>query len=195
LEETVIGSVAGMFVAFVIFPSSTRSTVELSLARWYDALGQLLDAISAGEGRYRLIELSNKLDETYRDLTVAARPLGSPWSLVTRPGPIRQTLAVFLASSYWARIFARDFSATENRDEPEIERAIGEAKKALQRAQAKGAQCFSTKRPSHVATGTTLPAPGQGVARGADMVAHLLNRLYPAETEQPKGLAKQTAKQ
>jgi uncharacterized membrane protein YccC len=196
LEETVIGSVAGMFVAFVIFPASTRSTVELALARWYDSLGQLLDAVSAGESRYRLIELSNRLDETYRDLTVAARPLGSPWSLVTRPGPIRQTLAVFLASSYWARIFARDFSSTENRDDPEIARAIGEAQRALHKAAAKGAQCFSARRPSHVAPGTTSPAPGQGVARGADMVANLLHRLYPAEPEGATQQApKQTAKQ
>ena len=186
LEETVIGSIAGMFVAFVIFPSSTRSTVELALARWYDALGQLLDAVDGGESRYRLIELSNRLDEAYRDLTVAARPLGSAWSLVTRPGPIRQTLAVFLASSYWARILARDFANLENRDDPEIRRAIDDARRALAKAAAKKAECFSTKTPRHAAANSGLPAPGQGVAHGADMVANLLNRLYPAAADKQK---------
>ena len=186
LEETVIGSVAGMFVAFVIFPSSTRSTVELALARWYDALGQLLEAVNAGESRYRLIGLSNRLDEAYRDLTVAARPLGSPWSLVTRPGPIRQTLALFLASSYWARILARDFSNAENRDDPEIRRAVDDARRALEKAAARGAQCFSIKTSRHAAAGANLPAPGQGVAHGADMVANLLNRLYPPAADKQK---------
>lgn len=190
LEETVIGSVAGLFVAFVIFPSSTRSTVELALARWYDSLGQVLDAVSAGEGRYRLIELSNKLDESYRDLTVAARPLGSPWSLVTRPGPIRQTLAVFLAASYWARVLARDFSNAENKDDPQIAKAVEEARQALRRAEAKGAECFAGKRPNHMAAGHTSSAPGQGAARGADMVAALLDRLYAAD---PESGSKQTA--
>ncbi len=186
LEETVIGSVAGMFVAFVIFPSSTRSTVELALARWYDALGQLLEAVSNGEERYKLIELSNRLDEAYRDLTVAARPLGSAWSLVTRPGPIRQTLAVFLASSYWARTLARDFANTENRDTSEIRRAIDEARRALEKAAVRKADCFSNKMSGHVAAGTHLAAPGQGVAHGADMVANLLNRLYPAAADTQK---------
>lgn len=186
LEETVIGSVAGMFVAFVIFPSSTRSTVELALARWYDALGQLLDAVEAGETRYRLIELSNRLDEAYRDLTIAARPLGSAWSLVTRPGPIRQTLALFLASSYWARILARDFSNAENRGDPEIRRAIDEARQALDKVATRKAECFSAKTPRHAAAGSNLQAPGQGVAHGADMVANLLNRLYPAATDKQK---------
>lgn len=186
LEETVIGSVAGMFVAFVIFPSSTRSTVELVLARWYDALGQLLDAIKDGESRYRLIELSNRLDEAYRDLTNAARPLGSAWSLVTRPGPIRQVLALFLASSYWARILARDFANAENRDDPEIRRAIDNARQALEKAAVRKADCFSAKTPRHAAVGTNLPPPGQGVAHGADMVANLLNRLYPAATDKQK---------
>lgn len=186
LEETVIGSMAGMFVAFVIFPSSTRSTVELALARWYDALGQLLDAVKAGENRYRLIELSNRLDEAYRDLTIAARPLGSAWSLVTRPGPIRQTLALFLASSYWARILARDFANAENRDDPETRRAIDEARQALERAAVRKAECFSVKTQRHAAAGNNLPAPGQGVAHGADMVANLLNRLYPAATDKQK---------
>ncbi len=186
LEETVIGSVAGMFVAFVIFPSSTRSTVELALARWYDALGQLLDAVSSGEGRYRLIELSNRLDEAYRDLTVAARPLGSAWSLVTRPGPIRQTLAVFLASSYWARILARDFANAESQDTPEVRRAIDGARRALEKAAARGAECFSSRTPRHAAVGTNPAAPGQGVAHGADMVANLLTRLYPAAADKQK---------
>ncbi|TNM65004.1 FUSC family protein [Aliirhizobium smilacinae] len=186
LEETVIGSVAGMFVAFVIFPSSTRSTVELALARWYDALGQVLDGVSGGESRYRLIELSNRLDEAYRDLTVAARPLGSAWSLVTRLGPIRQTLAVFLASSYWARILARDFSNTENRDDPKIRRAIDDARLALGKAAARGAECFSSKTPRHATAGANLAAPGEGVAHGADMVANLLNRLYPPAADKQK---------
>lgn len=186
LEETVIGSIAGMFVAFVIFPSSTRSTVELALARWYDALGQLLEAVDKGESRYRLIELSNRLDEAYRDLTVAARPLGSAWSLVTRPGPIRQTLAIFLAASYWARILVRDFANAENREDPEMRRALDNARQVLEEAAARKADCFSSKTPRNAAINGSLPAPGQGVAHGADMVANLLNRLYPPAADEQK---------
>ncbi|SFB42907.1 Uncharacterized membrane protein YccC [Rhizobium sp. NFR07] len=187
VEETMIGALAGIFVAFVIFPASTRSTVELALARWYDNLGQLLDAVREGEGRYRLIELANRLDAAYRDLTVAARPLGSAWSLVTRPGPIRQTLAVFLATSYWARILARDFADAAKPADAELLRAIDEARTALDKAAARGADCFSSKRPRHAATAAAmLPASQESAALGADMVANLLNRLYPAAADGPK---------
>lgn len=187
VEETLIGAVAGIFVAFVIFPSSTRSTVELALARWYDSLGLLLDAVRAGEGRYRLIELASRVDSAYRDLTVAARPLGSAWSMVTRPGPIRQTLAVFLATSYWARILARDFADTAKPADAELLRAIDEARAALDKAAARGADCFSTTKPRHAATGAAaLPASPESAALGADMVANLLNRLYPATSDGPR---------
>jgi uncharacterized membrane protein YccC len=187
VEETVIGAVAGIFVAFVIFPSSTRSTVELALARWYDSLAQLLDAVRAGEGRYKLVELANALDTAYRDLTVAARPLGSAWSLVTRPGPIRQTLAVFLAASYWARVFARDFADAKDPADPAILKAVDEAKTALDMAAARGADCFSAKRPRHTASSAAnLPEARESVALGADMVANLLNRLYPSGPEAGK---------
>jgi hypothetical protein len=180
VEETMIGAVAGTFVAFVVFPASTRSNVDLALARWYDALGQLLDAARDGESRYRVIELSSRLDAAYRELTVAARPLGSAWSLVTRPGPIRQTLAMFLATSYWARIFAHDFAEAKKPLDPEVLMAIEEARAALSKAAARGSDCFATRKPRPVMAGNAAPAFRQGVGMGADRVANLLNRLYPA---------------
>ncbi len=183
LEETLVGALAGAFVAFVIFPASTRSTVELALARWYDALGLLLDAVREGAGGYRLVELSNRLDASYRDLTVAARPLGSAWSLVTRPGPVRQTLAVFLAASYWARILARGAADAGNPRDPEITKAIDAAGYALDRARKGGADCFSAARRPHAAARSVLPSSGDGAVLGADMVANLLDRLYPPASE------------
>ncbi|MGO6906477.1 FUSC family protein, partial [Rhizobium ruizarguesonis] len=107
IGETVIGAVAGTAVAFLVFPARTRGALDAALARWFQALEDLLNAIGEGKSGFELIALSQKIDACYRDVTVAAKPLGSSWSVVTRPGQIRQTLAIFLSCTYWARILAK----------------------------------------------------------------------------------------
>jgi uncharacterized membrane protein YccC len=111
LEETLIGSIAGAAVAFFVFPTRTRTTLDATVATWCNELIGLMQAARDGASGLVLLARSQALDRAYRDLAAAAKPLGLPWQLVTRPGHVRQTLAIFLACTYWARVFARRVGA------------------------------------------------------------------------------------
>jgi uncharacterized membrane protein YccC len=178
LEETLIGALAGTFVAFVVLPASTRSSVELALLRWYDVLRQMLAAAEGGKGRLELVEMSRRLDAAYRDLTLAAKPLGTSWSMVTKPGQIRQTLAIFLASTYWARIFASNASASHQPPDAEVLASIKEASEILERVSGRGAECFVISRDVRRTDGRHLPIFRQGSRLGIEMCGNLLDRLY-----------------
>jgi uncharacterized membrane protein YccC len=178
LEETLIGALAGTFVAFVVLPASTRSSVERALLRWYDVLRQMLAAAEGGKGRLELIEMSRRLDAAYRELTLAAKPLGTSWSMVTKPGQIRQTLAVFLASTYWARIFASNLSTSPQPPDAEVLASIEETSETLDRVSARGAECFMVLRDVRRTDGRHLPIFRQGSRLGIEMIGNLLDRLY-----------------
>jgi uncharacterized membrane protein YccC len=175
LEETLIGAVAGTFAAFVVLPASTRAVLDQALTRWYDALRKLLDAADQGKDRLELIELSRKLDAAYKDLTLAAKPLGASWSVVTRPGQIRQTLAIFLAATYWARIFASN--ATSTPAEGDLAQAIASTRRLLEAEQARGAACFLAGKQSRRPGGCYLPITSDGSRLGVVMIGNLLARL------------------
>ncbi|RWX75657.1 FUSC family protein [Neorhizobium lilium] len=177
LEETLIGALAGTFAAFVVLPASTRAVLDEALARWYDGLRQLLDAADEGRGRLELIELSRKLDAAYKDLTLAAKPLGASWSVVTRPGQIRQTLAIFMASTYWARIFANT-TASISADNAVTE-AISSARQALEAVAPRGSDCFLQRRDERRTGSRYLPISEDGSRLGLVMIGNLLDRLYP----------------
>lgn len=178
VEETLIGAAAGTIVSFLVFPASTRSTLDAALDRWYSALRAVLVAARDGQGGFRMVELSSQLDAAYREVTTAARPFGTSWSVVTKPGKIRQTLAIFLASTYWARTFARSH-AIAGESSAEMAAAVETALVKLDAAKARRSECFfaaTQERPQH---SRHLPVFRDGARLGADMVATMLDRLYP----------------
>jgi uncharacterized membrane protein YccC len=177
IEETMIGAAAGTAVAFLVFPAKTRGVLDIAIEKWFSALRELLSAFSGGEPRYALITLSQKLDAAYRDLTTAARPLGSSWSVVTRPGRIRQTLAIFLAATYWARLAAKNYDATEKDAETGqlVERDLSQ----LEAVTGRGSECFFIDHKNFNVTGRFLPLSNGGSRLGIEMIGSTLQRLYP----------------
>ncbi|MGK6313565.1 FUSC family protein [Neorhizobium sp. DT-125] len=180
IEETLIGAIAGTVVAFLVFPAPTRSTLDQALGRWFDGLRQLLAAVKEGKGGFEVIELSRKLDAAYREVTVAARPLGTSWSVVTRPGHVRQTLAIFLGATYWARIFARNAVEAGRKPEGEVLAALEETLQNIDALAPRGSECFSVKRDLGRAAGRHLPIFKHGTRIGVEMIGSMLSRLYPA---------------
>jgi uncharacterized membrane protein YccC len=176
IEETVLGAAAGTLVAFLVFPARTRGALDVAVQKWFAALHALLTGASDGKPKNVLIVLSQKLDAAYRDLTAAARPLGSTWSVVTRPGHIRQTLAIFLAATYWARIMAKnhDPSAKDADARHLIEADLTRAAAAKRRS-----ECFFVNRKTSGTTGRHLPVSSAGSRLGVEMIGSTLDRLYP----------------
>ncbi|WP_221152810.1 FUSC family protein [Rhizobium binae] len=177
IEETMIGAAAGTAVAFVVFPTRTRSALDSALARWFQALRDLLGALGEGKRGFELMALSQKIDACYRDVTVAARPLGSPWSVVTRPGQIRQTLAIFLSCTYWARILAKSYEAPAADDN--LNRLIAADLALIDNAAPRGSSCFLIRRKPSRTTGRHLPLSREGARLGLEMIGSALERLYP----------------
>ncbi|MEI1251487.1 FUSC family protein [Rhizobium aouanii] len=177
IGETLIGAVAGTAVAFLVFPARTRGALDAALARWFQALDELLSAIGEGKSGFALIALSQKIDACYRDVTVAAKPLGSSWSVVTRPGQIRQTLAIFLSCTYWARILAKSSTAPAEADE--LKRLIASDLALMKDAAPRGSTCFFIERKASRTTGRHLPLSREGARLGLEMIGSALERLYP----------------
>ncbi|ACE91366.1 FUSC family protein [Rhizobium phaseoli] len=177
IGETMIGAAAGTAVAFIVFPTRTRGALDSALARWFQALRDLLGALGDGKSGLELMALSQKIDACYRDVTVAARPLGSSWSVVTRPGQIRQTLAIFLSCTYWARILAKSYQAPAADDN--LNRLIAADLALIDDAAPRGSSCFLIKRKASRTTGRHLPLSREGARLGLEMIGSALERLYP----------------
>ncbi|QAS78348.1 FUSC family protein [Rhizobium acidisoli] len=177
IGETMIGAAAGTAVAFIVFPTRTRGALDSALARWFQALRDLLGALGEGKSGFELMALSQKIDACYRDVTVAARPLGSSWSVVTRPGQIRQTLAIFLSCTYWARILAKNYEVPAAADI--LNRLIAADLALIDNAAQRGSSCFLIKRKASRTTGRHLPLSREGARLGLEMIGSALERLYP----------------
>ncbi|WP_170964948.1 MULTISPECIES: FUSC family protein [unclassified Rhizobium] len=177
IGETMIGAAAGTAVAFIVFPTRTRGALDSALARWFQVLRDLLGALGEGKSGFELMALSQKIDACYRDVTVAARPLGSSWSVVTRPGQIRQTLAIFLSCTYWARILAKSYEAPAADDN--LNRLIAADLALIDDAAPRGSSCFLIKRKASRTTGRHLPVSREGARLGLEMIGSALERLYP----------------
>jgi len=181
LEETVIGAVAGTLVAFLVLPARTRGTLDTALAKWFETLKELLSAVSDKKSQPELIVISQKVDACYRDITLAARPLGSTWSIVTRPGQIRQTLAIFLSVTYWSRVLARNHTADAVDDD--LKRRIAADIGMLDTVAPRGSECFLITRKQIRPTGRHLPLWREGARLAVEMIGSTLERLYPTETQ------------
>jgi len=179
IGETIIGAMAGAVVAFLVFPAKTRGALDVALLKWFDALRALLNAAGGNGPGLELIRLSQSLDAAYRDVTTAAKPLGSSWNLVRKPGHIRQTLAIFMACTYWARVFARNVAFSRDDPDGEIRRNISENLLRLNMVAPKGSDCFFVDRKTLRSAGRHLPLSRGGLRLGVEMVGSMLDRLYP----------------
>lgn len=180
LEETLIGSIAGAAVAFVVFPTKTRTTLDAAIRNWCDMLIELLDEAKSGATGRALINRSQALDRAYKDLAAAARPLGVSWQLVTRPGHVRQTLAVFMGCTYWARIFARQMSegdAASDRGADLMER-IDDYLALTRKIRERGAENFYRSEGVGGPVERHLPISKGDARLGLDMIAVSLERLH-----------------
>ncbi|MBO9194410.1 FUSC family protein [Rhizobium sp. 16-449-1b] len=177
VEETALGAAVGTLVAFVVFPARTRGALDLVLDKWFAALDALLKATAAGEPRHRLIDLSQTLDAAYKDLATTARPLGSSWSVVTKPGQVRQTLAIFLAATYWARMMAKNREASITSDDARQLIETGLAR--VTSASARRSECFFVDRKIPVSSARHHPHASKGWRQGLEMIGLTLERLYP----------------
>jgi hypothetical protein len=126
LGETVIGALAGVLTAFVIFPARASLTAGAALDKYLGALADLLAAAGRrahGEPEpQHLLARSRLLDRAYTELAAAVRPLGGPWSAVTRFGEVRERLLLLTGCAHWGRVLARSLRPGEPLPPASLER-------------------------------------------------------------------------
>nr|WP_280923367.1 FUSC family protein [Rhizobium halophytocola] len=180
VEETVIGTLAGMLVSATVFPTRSRVPLEAAVAGYYAALRALLEALGGRAAPAATMRrLAQDLDQAYGGLVDAARPIGTPWQVVTRPGKVRQTLSLFLATTYWARLAARQGPLNDGApDAMTTDKLLAR----LDDLQARKAECFYIDRDR------SASAPLRGVSsfpRAPDDTLSALDatmaRLYPED--------------
>ncbi|SER46383.1 FUSC family protein [Rhizobium sp. NFR03] len=197
LEETVIGSLAGLAVAFLVFPARTETLAGDALQRWCTALRRVLTDAAEGRSGFDLIHRSQVLERAYAELSSIVRPLGSSWQLVTRPGVVRQTLMTLMTATYWARTFAGGLAADPSRQgsvlhlvgapateggglrSEQMVPLVAEALAAIDRIEAKGGALFLTKRHPLPRKRRHFRLSRQSSLVGLEMVALTLSRLEP----------------
>lgn len=173
-----IGSIAGAAVAFVVFPTRTRTTLDAAVATWCDELKGLLQAARDGASGLVLITRSQALDRAYRDLAAAAKPLGLPWQLVTRPGHVRQALAIFMACTYWARVFARRVGTDAALEGTDFKADIDANLALVQTVRDKASAYFYQVGRIGAPVDRHLPISKDDAELGLEMIGVSLNRLH-----------------
>jgi len=105
LEETVVGALAGVVVALVVAPLSTRDTVRSARDELLTSLGDVLDGVACyAEGtRVDLDALSRGLDESARRLLLVAKPLTRPMVVGNSSPRTRHRLGLYVAGVAQAR--------------------------------------------------------------------------------------------
>ena len=139
LEETAVGAAAGILVALLVAPLSTRDTVRSARDGVLACLADLLDAVAGyAEGtRVDLDALTRALDDRTRGLLLVARPLTRPLVVGNSSPRSRRRLGLYTSAVAQARALVVHVQTRPLADPAvvaEASRALAEAARALTRA-------------------------------------------------------------
>ena len=141
LEETAVGAVAGVLVAVVVTPLSTRDTVRAAGSALLDALGDLLRGAAATlqpeDTRPDLDALSRGLDDCARRMQLVTRPMTRPLVWRNQSQHTLHRLGLYTSTSVYARhlvVAMRRHVACDPAAAAEVCRALADACSALSEA-------------------------------------------------------------
>ncbi|GGE24219.1 FUSC family protein [Aureimonas endophytica] len=197
LEETLIGTLAGVFIAFAVFPQKTTAATDKAADAFFSALDRVLGAAAAaidkGRAGANILALSRHVDRRQADLAAAARPLGSNWQIVRRPGTVRRLLLRFMAVTYWTRSFAKALAASELDAERAETLKLAIAALRAQIADARETKIhFLDGGDMAAAKAAPLPRFAEVTARAddplfaLDVLSRLIARLVPPAAQRPR---------
>ncbi|MGN6332054.1 MAG: FUSC family protein [Motilibacteraceae bacterium] len=134
LEETAVGAVAGIAVALLVAPLSTRDTARTAERALLESLAELLDGVAdtvAGHGEPRDLDaLSRGLDDRARRLELVSRPLTRPLVWGNQSQQTRHRLGLYLSTAVYARglvVAVRRAHGTVSTAVPDTARALAAA--------------------------------------------------------------------
>jgi hypothetical protein len=197
LQETVVGSVAGTLVAFLVFPARASRGAAIALDKYLQALGDLVATArrrAHGEKEpLHLLGRSRALDRSYVDLANAVRPLGGPWGVVTRFGGVRERLLLLAGCAHWARVLARSLRPGEAHPDEilaHIDKLAEDVKTRIAKVDAVKETFFERPETPDSTTPAAAPQPLTAITENEDpvfslgVIAVLLDRATPDGTAQ-----------
>jgi len=190
LEETVIGSIAGTAVAFLVFPTRTGANAAAALDKF---LAALRDLVAAAQSRARrepeplhLLARSRLLDKSFTELAAAVRPIGGPWGAVTRFGEVRERLLILSGVVHWGRVLARSLPAEPKLNEEQVARLLALGDELGRRIDAASAvRDVFFERHEGEESGSLAPRPPLPITEETDpvlameVISTLLGRVTP----------------
>ncbi|MGH3423849.1 MAG: FUSC family protein, partial [Nocardioidaceae bacterium] len=120
LEETVIGAVAGIAVALLFTPLSTRDTISATQSRLLTDLADLLET-AAGTAAGGLDAAMRGVDNRLRQLLQAVAPLSHPLVWDASPGATRHRLTLYGSCVRTTRSLAATLRHDPARQDPALE--------------------------------------------------------------------------
>ncbi len=168
LSETLIGALCGIAAAFLIFPVRTGGAVDAAMGDFLDALDELMAAAcDEKKSADAITGAALKLDHKYGALAAAVRPLGGPWSVVTKFGSVRTKLLLLVSCAHWARVLASAMADGEATDEERdmLAKLAAVAIEKTERLRMAGAEWFA-------AGDTPEPVPHKDPAPSAGTLKH-----------------------
>ncbi|MCW2818629.1 MAG: hypothetical protein JWR42_1416 [Marmoricola sp.] len=139
VEETAVGAAAGIVVALLVSPLSTRDTVRSARDGVLEGLADLLDAVGTyAEGtRVDLDALTRSLDDRTRGLLLVARPLTRPLVVGNHSPTTRRRLGLYTSAVSHARALVVHVQSRPVEDPAvvaEAGHALAEAARSLARS-------------------------------------------------------------
>jgi len=186
LGETAVGAVAGIGVALLFAPLSTRDTVRSARDAMLDSMATLLDSVAScleGAPDHVLDAQVRRLDDDARRLTLVARPLTRQvgWGSTSPRTARRLGLYVAAVSQCRALVVAlQRRPATAPEASADAARALARAVRALA-GQPPGSAVPDAEEP--LATGEHVLLAAPGAAAHADPVIRHLHHLAATLTQ------------
>lgn len=111
LEETAAGAAIGTTVAYLVLPTSTRSTVGRNARTVLTGVGELIchavDSVLGDADGARLVGEARKLGNDTRTLRTSAKPLTDGLAGIAGRSGVRHGIRVLLACDHYVRGLAR----------------------------------------------------------------------------------------
>jgi uncharacterized membrane protein YccC len=195
LEETGIGAAAGIVVALIVTPLSTRDTVRSARDNLLTELADLLDVLArrweSGERAGDLDARSRSIDNRVRELLMVARPLTRPLIGGNNSRRSRHRLGLYAATAAPARALV---VAVRGRPGRAGDAGDGKDAAAASRALARAATLLTDLAPGRRAPSLVQPLaeadeaimrglPPHGRARSGDAVLRALMHMHDVFAE------------
>lgn len=180
LAETLVGSCAGIFVAFFVFPRSTDATIDKAIDGFLAELDRLVVAYAerrSGSGStWRSVAITRVLDRRLGDALTAMKPLESTLLPGQRRSTTRLARLRLTVLSYWAHRLAASPADADTAD-ADLDKAIERCRAEIAQARQESGSFFRKNADTSLMPYQGLTARNRPDAPNAALALHAIRHV------------------